>query len=61
MDTAIIPGLQEALQDPKREGPSDSRRLLEVATASLYIAETPWREGGVEKPLGDRKLTDIGC
>ena len=61
MDTAIIPGLQEAMKDPKGKNPSDGRCLLEVTTASLYVAETPGREGGVEKPLGDAKLTDIGC
>ena len=61
MDTAIIPGLQVALQDTKGKNPLDSRRLTEVATAGLYVAETPWREGGVEKSLGDNELTDIGC
>ena len=61
MDTAIVIGLQEATKDPKGKNPSDGRRLLVVTTAGLYIAETPWREGGVEKPLGDGKLTNIGC
>ena len=61
MYTAIIPGLQEALQGPKGEGQSYGHCLLEVATAGLYVAETPSREGRVEKPLGDGQLTNIGC
>ena len=61
MYTAIIPRLQEAMQDPKGENPSDGRRFMKVTTAGLYVAETPWREGGVEKPLGDAKLTNVGC
>ena len=61
MDMAIVIGLQEAMKDPKGKNPSDGRRLLVVTTAVLYIAETPWRESGVEKPLGDGQLTNIGC